>query len=162
MTAAIDPGILRQHLAGLEIELGTAADGALRLVVGAEQSLVLLRRLRDEPEIDLRRLVDLTAIDRGVARGRFEVVYLLASSAPNARVRIHVPLDEGEPIIDSVVALWPAADWLEREVFDLFGITFRAHPNLRRILLEPDFEGAPLRKDHPLQLDRPLPEKVVL
>ena len=123
----------------------------------------------------MQRLVDLTAIDRGPgeagpgdgqpAAARFEVVYWLASASTRERLRIHVPVAAGEgetaPTLESVVALWPGADWLEREVFDLFGIVFRGHPSLRRILLEADFEGAPLRKDHPLRTNRPLPEKVV-
>jgi NADH-quinone oxidoreductase subunit C len=112
----------------------------------------------------MKRLVDLTAIDRGGEQARFELVYRLQSVERGSSLRIHVRVEgaQGEsadaaPFVDSVTSLWPAANWLEREVFDLFGIRFKGHPDLRRILLDEGFEGAPLRKDHPLQLERLLP-----
>lgn len=94
-------------------------------------------------------LSDLTAVDRHPAQPRFEVVYLLTAFEPPARVRVKVRLPAGQAM-PSATPLWPAADWLEREVFDLFGIRFEGHPNLQRILMPDDWEGHPLRKDYPL------------
>ncbi len=95
---------------------------------------------------------------RSVRRGpltpqapRFEVVYHLFSLRHGHRLRVKVPLGGEDPVIDSVVSVWETADWHERECFDLFGIRFRNHPDLRRILLPEDFEGHPLRKDFPLE-----------
>ncbi len=155
----LDRDRLRKNLRGFDVEIASGFDGELRLTVEAAQALGLLGRLRDDPNLSMRRLVDLTAVDRGGQRRRFEIVYRLHSPALNARLRMHLPLDEAEPTLDSVVQLWPAANWLEREVFDLFGIHFTSHPDLRRILLEADFDGAPLRKDHPRQPNLALPKE---
>ncbi len=145
----------------------------------SKSSLAALKLLRDDESTSLRRLVDLTAIDRlglpDVDGSRFMIVYQLHSPTLRHRLRVEVALDfespndapEGPsaekagPSIDSVSKLWPVANWLEREVFDLFGIRFRGHPELRRILLDMDFEGSPLRKDHPLKLRQaPLVEDI--
>lgn len=155
----IDRDALRARLRDLDVEVPETSDGELRLTVDTAQTLALLGRLRDDPETSMRRLVDLTAIDRGGQESRFEVVYRLHSPGLNERMRVHVPVDATDPTVDSVVAVWPAAGWLEREVFDLFGIRFRGHPDLRRILLEAGFEGAPLRKDYPRQPNLALPKE---
>ncbi len=145
------------------LRLSSLADGQLRIETTRDRLVGLLERLRDAPSIGMRRLVDLTAIDdlgaAAAPNGRFVLVYSLHAPATHDRLRVHVPLSAGDAgsnagaatdaEVDSVVRIWPAAHWLEREVFDLFGIRFRGHPDLRRILLEPDFEGSPLRKDHP-------------
>jgi NADH-quinone oxidoreductase subunit C len=157
----IDPRVLRARLEDLDVEVSERTDGESRLTVDPAKALVLLGRLRDDPETAMRRLVDLTAIDRSGQAGqeaRFEMIYRLHSPDLNERIRIHVPVEASTTMVDSVVAIWPAADWLEREVFDLFGIRFRGHPDLRRILLETDFEGAPLRKDYPRQPNLALPK----
>jgi NADH-quinone oxidoreductase subunit C len=137
-------------------------------------------QLRDAPELRFEQLMDLAGIDylgygtdewktlsatgsgfsRGVQRNsmrlpvdgrRFAVVYHLLSLAHNARVRLRVPCEDAEdPIVDSVVGIWPSANWFEREAFDLFGIYFRGHPDLRRILTDYGFIGHPFRKDFPL------------
>jgi NADH:ubiquinone oxidoreductase subunit C len=156
----IDQDALRARLSDLEIDVSEASEPELRLTVDVAGALALLRRLRDDPETAMSRLVDLTAIDRDQPGKRFEIVYRLHSPGLNQRMRIHLPLEMTHPMVDSVVAVWPAAGWLEREVFDLFGIHFRGHPDLRRILLEADFEGAPLRKDYPRQPDLALPKEV--
>ena len=139
--------------------ISEARAAELRLTVNAAQAIPLLERLRSDPETSMDRLVDLTAIDRGEQPVRFEIVYRLHSPSLNQRLRVHVPIEAADPVVDSVVGVWPAADWLEREVFDLFGIRFRGHPDLRRILLEAEFEGAPLRKDYPRQPDLALPKE---
>lgn len=164
--AGIDRDILRARLRDLHVEvpqtIPEASDAELRLTVDAAQALTLLGRLRDDPETSMRRLVDLTAIDWSGQAGqeaRFEIVYRLHSPELKQRIRIHLPVAATDLTIDSAVAVWPAAGWLEREVFDLFGIRFRGHPDLRRILLDADFEGAPLRKDYPRQPALPLPKQ---
>lgn len=94
-------------------------------------------------------LSDLTAVDLHPVVPRFEVVYLLTSIAPPARLRLKVRVADGE-MVPSAIVRWPGANWLEREVFDLFGIRFEGHPDLTRILLPDDWEGYPLRKDYAL------------
>jgi len=116
------------------------------LVVARERILQALEAARD---MGFRLLTDLTAVDRHPAQPRFDVVYLLTSVEPPAWVRlmVHLAADQTAP---SATSLWPGANWLEREVFDLFGIRFDGHPDLRRILMPDDWEGHPLRKDYPL------------
>lgn len=95
-------------------------------------------------------LTDLTAVDRLPEQPRFEVVYLLTSYAEAARVRLKVRVTEDDPVVPSAQPVYPAANWLEREVFDMFGLRFSGHPDLTRILMPDDWEGHPLRKDRPL------------
>jgi NADH-quinone oxidoreductase subunit C len=87
---------------------------------------------------------------------RFEVVYHFYSTGKNQRLRINVPVPTADPVVDSVTGLWQCADWFEREVWDMFGIRFTGHPNLRRILLYEEFQGHPLRKDYPVNKRQPL------
>jgi len=87
---------------------------------------------------------------------RFDIVYHLYSSTHNHRLRLRVPLPAAEPNVDSVTGLWDAADWFEREVWDMFGVRFHGHPNLRRILMYEEFKGHPLRKDYPVRKRQPL------
>lgn len=110
------------------------------------------RFLRDDPELRYEFLSDLTGVDRlrlPEASPRFEVVYHLSSLRNSSRLRLKVRVPEGEPV-PSVTGVWEGANWLEREVFDLMGIPFRDHPDLRRLVLPDDFEGHPLRKDFPV------------
>jgi NADH-quinone oxidoreductase subunit C len=107
--------------------------------------------LRDDADTQFNYLSDLTCVHYPLGSGRpMEVVYNLYSIPHNERVRLKVSLAEGESV-DSVTGVWPTANWMEREVYDLFGVSFRNHPDLRRILLPPDWEGYPLRKDYPLE-----------
>jgi len=96
------------------------------------------------------RLSGITAVDWSPADPRFEVVYLLHSLEKNRRLRLKCWVREAECEIDSVTAIWRAANWYEREIFDMFGIAFGGHPDLRRILMPSDWEGHPLRKDYPV------------
>jgi NADH-quinone oxidoreductase subunit C len=96
------------------------------------------------------RLSGITAVDWHPAEPRFEVVYLLHSLEKNARVRVKCRLSGNNPEIESVCSVWRAANWYEREVFDMFGIGFKNHPNMQRILMPVDWEGYPLRKDYPV------------
>jgi NADH-quinone oxidoreductase subunit C len=133
--------------------------GQTRLVVPEPQSLELLGFLRT---IGFDLLVDISCVDyleyrdppmQMAACGghRYGVVYLLASTTTNQRLTVRVFVDDPEPTVRSVVPLWRAADWLEREVWDLFGIRFTGHPNLRRLVMPEEFTAHPLRKDYPLQ-----------
>jgi NADH-quinone oxidoreductase subunit C len=123
----------------------------------ARASLVeIMRLLRDEPGLDFEMLSDVTAVDWLGQEPRFELVYHLYSVKQNHRVRIKSRVPEQDPEIASLVSLWPSADWMEREVWDLYGIRFRGHPDLRRILLYEEFEGHPLRKDYPKEKRQPL------
>jgi NADH-quinone oxidoreductase subunit C len=99
-------------------------------------------------ELHFERLSTLTAVDRYPSEPRFEVVYHLQSIARNERARLKCRLQGADPEIDTATGVWRSANWYEREVFDLFGIRFRGHPDLRRILLPDDWDGYPLRKDY--------------
>ena len=125
--------------------------GQTRIVVPAEESFDVLRFLADAG-FDL--LVDVTCVDyleyRG-ARRRYGLVYLLASTSTNQRLTVRVFADDPEPAVRSVVPIWEAANWLEREVWDMFGIRFTGHPDLRRLVMPEEFAAHPLRKDYPLQ-----------
>jgi NADH-quinone oxidoreductase subunit C len=143
--------------------LATGSDGGEPTLVVAREGVVdVVRYLRDERGYQLLRSV--TAIDFLPARPRFQVVYHLTAlpahmvagdaaprpESPARLLRLKVPVAEADATVPTLTAVYPTANWHEREVFDLFGIVFTDHPDLRRILLPDDFEGHPLRKDHPL------------
>jgi len=111
--------------------------------------------LRDEPSLMMDHLADLTAVDFSRYPGdtglRFEVVYNLISTEYHHRIRLKVRVPEEDPRIDTVSAVWQTANWHERETYDLMGIIFDGHPDLRRILLPEDWEGHPLRKEYPVK-----------
>jgi NADH-quinone oxidoreductase subunit C len=120
-----------------------------------------LRFCRDDAALAFDVLMDLTAVDYQKYPGRedgprFEVVYHLYSLGHNHRVRLKTRVDEDDAVVASAVDLWPIADWLEREVWDMFGIRFDGHPDLRRLLLYEEFVGHPLRKDYPINRRQPL------
>jgi len=126
--------------------------GQTRAVVPREQAYEALQMLRDTLGFDL--LVDVTCVDYlhfRNAEHRFGLVYLLANTASNERITIRVFVDEPDLVVKSVVPLWEGANWLEREVYDMFGIIFEGHPDHRRILLPEEFSAFPLRKDYPLR-----------
>jgi NADH-quinone oxidoreductase subunit C len=107
--------------------------------------------LRDNPACPFNFLSDVTCVDWVPSEPRFEVVYHLLSIPKKERVRLKVRLEGNSPALDSVTSVWPAANYFEREVFDLFGIRFTGHPYLRRLLMPEDWEGYPLRKDYPVE-----------
>lgn len=121
----------------------------LTIQVDAPALINVLTYLRDGAGMRFKQLTDLTAIDHPERIQRFDVVYQLLSFELNHRIRVKVRLKDGERV-SSVVKVFPVANWLEREVFDLFGIEFIGHPDMRRILTDYNFEGHPLRKDFPL------------
>ena len=129
------------------------------IAVKRESLVETMRLLKEDPEFDFNVLMDLSAVDYlnfGESRARFEVVYHLYSLVKNHRLRVKVQVEEEDPAVPSVTTLWPAADWYEREVWDMFGIRFDGHPNLKRILMYEEFSGHPLRKDYPVNKRQPL------
>jgi NADH-quinone oxidoreductase subunit C len=127
---------------------GKLDHGELTLVIAPEQLHAVCRALKEDQEFV--RLSSITAVDWYPMEPRFEAVYHLHSLARNQRLRLNCKLPGDNPEVDSVVDVWPAANWYEREVFDLFGIVFRNHPDLKRILMPEDWQGHPLRKDFPV------------
>lgn len=142
---------LREHFPDAVLEYHEALTEETVIVEGSA-ILAVLRFLKDESATPFTRLCDLTAVDRLYLDEdvRFVVVYHLHSHLSNQRIRIKVPVPESAPVVASVASVWPAADWLEREVYDLYGIEFEGHPDLRRLLMPDDFGAHPLRKDYPL------------
>ena len=140
--------------------------GDSTVLVDRARILEVTRSLRDLEGLPFNFLIDLTAVDYLGREPRFEVVYHLASidvephgtepSPVRARLRVKAAVPEEPCEIDSVVEIWPAANWMEREAYDLYGIRFKGHPDLRRILLYEEFEGHPLRKDYPKERRQPL------
>ncbi len=107
--------------------------------------------LRDDQKCPFNFLVDVTCVDWDPSEPRFEVIYHLLSIPQKERVRLKVRLEGSTPVLESVTSVWPAANFFEREVFDLFGVRFNGHPYLRRLLMPEDWEGHPLRKDYPVE-----------
>lgn len=112
--------------------------------------------LRDDSATNMQMLTDLTCVDRFGHEPRFDVVAHLYSVELKHRVRLYGGVPEENPSIDSVVPLWAGANWFEREAYDLYGVRFKGHPDLRRILMYPEFVGHPLRKDYPKEKRQPL------
>ena len=124
-------------------------------LVKKENIVEICKFLRDDPALKFDMLVDLTCVDYMGKTPRFEVVYHMLSVSNSFRVRIKAGVDENETI-DTVSELWKSADWAEREVFDMYGVQFRGHKNLKRILLYDEFKGYPLRKDYPVDKRQPI------
>ena len=176
--AAADLSFLRSNLTSLFADKLVSIEeklGELTVVVRPTDMLVVLTRMRDAAELHFEQMVDLCGVDYsaygsdiseggayfgaddlpGDAPGRhpsrFAVVYHLLSVAHNARLRVRIYAEEDDfPVLASVIDIWPAANWYEREAFDLYGIVFTGHPDLRRILTDYGFVGNPFRKDFPL------------
>ncbi len=116
--------------------------------------LELVQFLKNKPH-DYAMLLDLTCVDYMGQESRFEMVYLLLSLTGKHRLKIKIALPEKDPSIQSLASVWKNANWLEREVYDMFGIRFTGHPDLRRLFMYDGFEGHPLRKDYPLRKSQP-------
>ena len=132
--------------------------GDLVAVVNKDIIREVMKFLKTDPKLDFNILMDLSAVDYLWQERvpRFDVVYHVYSLARNYRLRVKASVDEKNPVIDSIVSLWPIADWFEREVWDMFGIKFKGHPNLKRIMMYEEFVGHPLRKDYPYNKRQPL------
>ena len=137
-----------------------AQAGDETIVVARESWLEVHRILHGRPEFAFDFLMDLTCVDYLSEEVRFEVVSHLYASKPNHRLRVKARVPENDPTIASLTPLWRSANWLEREAYDMFGVRFTDHPDLRRILMYPEFVGHPLRKDYPFDKRQPLiPER---
>lgn len=123
--------------------------GDLVAVVKRQSIVKVMTALRDDPKLAFTQLIDATAVDYPQRAERFDVVYHLLAMSTNQRIRVKVPVGEDTPV-PSVTSVFPCADWVEREVWDMYGVFFSDHPDLRRILTDYGFEGHPLRKDFPL------------
>jgi len=152
-----------QEKFAVKILASHALRGDETVVVSRAGLQEFFRSLKEDPKLDFNFLTDITAVDYlGKKEPRFEVVYHLYSLRLKRRLRVKVPLPEEDPVVESLTPLWKGANWLEREVWDMFGIRFQGHPDLRRILLYEEFQGYPLRKDYPVNQCQPLvPEREI-
>lgn len=152
--------VLRSRFPGFNLEAkplldrgGQAGDQSY-IRVEAGHLIEVLQCLRDDPQLRFEQLCDLTCVDYlnfPGATDRYGVIYAPLSLTHNHRLWVKCFVNDPEPRVPSVVSIWPGAEWLEREVFDMFGIVFEGHPDLRRILTWDSFEAHPLRKDYPLR-----------
>ena len=125
--------------------------GETTIVVPHKLLLATAKQCKEDPELNFNQLSDATCVDRFPNEPRFELNYQLLSIPRLARIRLRTSISGQQPVIDSLEPVWPGANWMEREIFDLFGIRFEGHSDLRRILLPDEFEGAPLRRDFPVE-----------
>jgi len=148
-------GILRESFPEGVLEAGLPQGDALA-VVQPGHLLRVMEFLKSDPRLQFDMLADVTAVDYLGRTPRFDVVYHLISLSLGHRLRIKVRPEDADPALDSLTPLWHSANWLEREVWDMFGIRFTGHPDLKRILMYEQFEGHPLRKDYPIRKRQPL------
>jgi len=150
MDASAVISLLSALVPGAAYESAASVDFAT-VYVPAARLPETCRALRDAPDLRFNVLIEVTAVDHLPRTPRFEVVYHLLSIPHRRRLRLKVRVDEGKAV-PTVQGIWPAAGWPEREVWDMFGVVFDGHPDLRRILMPEDWVGHPQRKDHPVQI----------
>jgi NADH-quinone oxidoreductase subunit C len=155
MDAAALVASLQTAVPGAAIDAAPSVDLQTTIYASRDHVEPLARALRDAPDLKFSLLMELTATDYWPREPRFEVMYILVSIEHKQRLRVKVRLDGSDAHLATVSSIWPAANWLEREVWDLFGIRFDGHPDPRRLLMPEDWEGWPLRKDSPVQIRRP-------
>ena len=143
---------LQEAVPEASLETAPSVDLHMALYASREHLPALMRALREDPELQFALLAELMAVDTWPHEPRFEVTYLLVSIVHRYRLRLKVRVPGDDARIATVSDQWPAANWLEREVWDLFGIAFDGHPDPRRLLMPEDWEGFPLRKDYPVQI----------
>ena len=143
---------LQEAVPAAQIESVPGVDLHATLFVGRDELPAVARALRDRPDLGFDLLADITAVDLWPREPRFELVYILVSIANRKRLRLKVRLAGQSAHVATVIGVWPAANWLEREVWDMFGIVFDDHGDLRRLLMPEDWDGFPLRKDYPVQI----------
>ena len=144
--------LLQEALPGVHVESAPSIDLHTTVYIPRDAVPAVMRELRDRPELRFAFLAELTAVDFWPREPRFELLYLLVSIEHRLRLRVKVRLNGDAAHVATVSHVWPAANWLEREVWDLFGIAFDGHPDPRRLLMPEDWEGYPLRKDYPVQI----------
>ena len=154
MEAAALVASLQQAVPGASVEAAPSIDLQTTIYVSRDHVPALARALRDAADLKFSFLAELTAVDYWPRAPRYEVVYVLVSLEHKLRLRMKVRLTTDDAHLATVSDIWPAANWLEREVWDLFGIVFDGHPDPRRLLMPEDWEGWPLRKDSPVQIRR--------
>jgi len=152
MDSAALIGVLRELAPDARVDDAPSSDAHMTIFVEPEDLIPVMRALREGPALAFAALAELTAVDFWPREPRFEVVYILISLEHRLRLRVKIRLRGDQAHIATVSRIWPAADWLEREVWDLFGIVFDGHPDPRRLLMPEDWEGYPLRKDYPVQI----------
>jgi NADH-quinone oxidoreductase subunit C len=143
---------LQDAVPAARFESAPSVDLQTTMYVSRDELPAIARVLRDRPDLAFTFLAELTAVDFWPREPRFELVYILVSIAQRLRLRVKVRLHGGDAHVATVSGVWPAANWLEREVWDLFGIAFDGHPDPRRLLMPEDWEGYPLRRDYPVQI----------
>jgi NADH-quinone oxidoreductase subunit C len=137
-----------------------AEKGDETAVVARDRLLEVAELLKNDPELLFDMPIDNTAVDWWQRREpRFDVIWHFYSTAKNQRVRIKVQVSEADPVVPSLTPMWPGMNWHERETWDLYGIRFTGHPNLKRVLMYEEFVGHPLRKDYPMDKRQPLVEE---
>lgn len=146
---------LQEAVPGVELEVAGSVDVHPTVWAPSDRLPSIALALRDRPELRFDVLADLTAVDYWPREPRFELVYVLVSTERRHRLRLKARLPGIAAHLGTVTGVWPAANWLEREVWDLFGIVFDGHPDPRRLLMPEDWEGYPLRKDYPVQIRMP-------
>jgi NADH-quinone oxidoreductase subunit C len=148
---------LERALTGLAVEPASSIDMPA-VYIGRDDLVQAFTVLRDDPSLQFAFLAEVTAVDYHPAEPRWELVYHVAclgsayASAPARRLRVKVRVPGDDARVPTITGVYPAANWLEREVYDLMGISFDGHPDLRRILMPEDWEGFPLRRDYPVQI----------
>jgi NADH-quinone oxidoreductase subunit C len=155
MDAAALVASLQQAVPDATFETAATVDLHPTFYVSHDHVSAVARALRDTSTLNFAFLAELTAVDYWPREPRFEVVYVLVSLQHRLRARMKVRVPGPDAHLTTVSDIWPAANWLEREVWDLFGIAFDGHPDPRRLLMPEDWEGFPLRKDSPVQIRRP-------
>ncbi len=152
--ANADASVVVEHLRGWNANAVAQAleyRGQTTIVVPRELLRAAAQQCKEDPALNFNLLSDATCVDRFPVEPRFELNYSLVSIPRRARIRLRTTVSAQHPVVDSLVPVWVGANWLEREIFDLFGIQFEGHPDLRRILLPDGFEGFPLRRDFPTE-----------
>jgi NADH-quinone oxidoreductase subunit C len=145
---------LQEALPGARLESAPSIDLHQTFYVARDDVPAAARLLHDRDDLNFAFLAELTAADYYPREPRFELIYMLVSLAHRRRIRMKVRLTDADAHVATVCGIWPAANWLEREVWDLFGIVFDGHPDPRRLLMPEDWEGYPLRKDYPVQINK--------
>jgi NADH-quinone oxidoreductase subunit C len=153
MDATVLITVLQEAVPSAALEAAASVDGQPTVYVAHEHLPGVLRTLRDRPDLRFAVLVELTAVDFWPREPRFELIYTFLSIEHRQRARLKVRLNADAARVPTASGMWPAANWLEREVWDLFGIEFDDHPDPRRLLMPEDWEGYPLRKDYPVQIN---------
>jgi NADH-quinone oxidoreductase subunit C len=154
--------LLEQHLPAGSFEAVPAADGMPTVYVARETLVGTMQALRDTPALRYAFLADITCVDYYPREPRYEIVYLMASLGAGGfgdtpkRLRVKVRIPGADPSVPTITGLWKAADWAERELWDMFGIRVDGHSDLRRILMPEDWDGHPGRRDYPVQIKAPV------